>query len=70
MEIKRNLNNNTSLNRDLGGYTLNPVYTKLITENNLIQNKTKIETNTNKPNPKRTTRLAAEKANIAIRNYF
>ena len=69
IEIKRNLNNNTSLNRDLGEYTLNPMYTKLITENNLIQNKTKIGTNKNKPNPKRTTRLAAEKANIAIRNY-
>ena len=69
IEIKQNLNNNTSLNRDLGEYTLNPMYTKLITENNLIQNKTKIGTNKNKPNPKRTTRLAAEKANIAIRNY-
>ena len=70
IEIERNLNNNTSLNRDLGEYTLNPMYTKLITENNLIQNKTKIGTNKNKPNPKRTTRLAAEKANITIRNYF
>ena len=69
IEIKRNLNNNTSLNTDLGEYTLNPMYTKLITENNLIQNKTKTGTNKNKPNPKRTTRLAAEKANIAIRNY-
>jgi len=38
--IKRNLNNNTSLNRDLGEYTINPMYTKLIKENNLIQNKT------------------------------
>jgi len=46
------------------------MYTKLILENNLIQNKTKIGTNKNKPNPKRTTRLAAEKVNIAIRNYF
>ena len=69
IEIKRNLNNNTSPNRDLGEYTLNPMYTKLIIENNLIQNKTKIGTNKNKPNPKRTTRLAAEKANIAVRNY-
>jgi len=69
IEIKRNLNNNTSLNRDLGQYTLNLMYTKLIIENNLIQNKTKIGTNKYKPNPKRTTRLAAEKANIAKRNY-
>jgi len=45
------------------------MYTKLTTENNLIQNKTKIGTNKNKPNPKRTIRLAAGKANIAIRNY-
>ena len=62
------LNNNTSLNRDLGEYTVNPMYTKLIIEN-LIQNKTKIGTNKNKSNPKRTARLAAEKANIAMRNY-
>ena len=68
IEIKRNLNNNKSLNRDLGEYTLNPMYTKLIIENNLIQNKTKIGINKNKPNIKRTIRLAAEKANIAIRN--
>ena len=54
---------------DLGEYTLNPMYTKLIIENNLIQNKTKIGTNKNKPNIKRTIRLAAEKANIAIRNH-
>ena len=33
IEIKRNLNNNTSLNRDLGEYTLNPMYTKLIIKN-------------------------------------
>jgi len=37
--------------------------------NNIIQNETKIGMNKNKPNPKRTTRLATEKANIAIRNY-
>ena len=53
----------------MGEYTLNPLYTKLTIEDNLIQNKTKIGTNKNKPNPERTTRLAAEKANIAIRNY-
>ena len=41
IEIKRNLNDNTSLNRNLVEYTLNPVYRKLIIENNLIQNKTK-----------------------------
>ena len=41
IKIKRNLNNNTSLNRDLGEYTLNPTYTKLIIENNLIHNKKK-----------------------------
>ena len=52
IEIKRNLNNNTSQNRDSGEYTLNPMYTKLIPENILIQNKTKIGTNKNKPNPK------------------
>ena len=69
IEIKRNLNNNTSLNRDLGEYTFKPMYTKLIIENNLIQNETKIGTNKNKPNPKRNIRLAAEKANIAIRNH-
>ena len=69
IKIKQNLNNNTSLNRDLGECTLNPMYTKLITENNLIQNKTKIGTNKNKPNPKRITRLATEKTNITIRNY-
>ena len=69
IEVKRNLNNNTPLNRDLGEYTLNPMYTKLIIKNNIIQNKTKIGMNKNKPNPKRTTRLAAEKAYIAIRNY-
>ena len=40
IEIKRNLNNNTSLNRDLGEYTLNPMYTQLIIENNLIRTKT------------------------------
>ena len=67
-DIKRNLNNNTSLNRDLGEYTLNPKYKKLIIETNLIQYKTKIGTNKNKPNPKRTISLAAEKANIEIRN--
>ena len=53
----------------MGEYTLNHMHTKLIIENNLIQNKTKKGTNKNKPNPKRTTRLAVEKANIAIRNY-
>ena len=69
IEIKRNLNDYTFLNRDFGEYTLNHMYTKLIIENNIIQNKTKIRTNKNTPNPKRTIRLAAEKANIAIRNY-
>ena len=54
----------------MGEYTLNPMYTKLTIENNLIQNKIKIGTNKNKSNPKRTTRLAAEKANIGIRHYF
>ena len=48
----------------MGEYTLNPMFTKLITGNNIIQNKTKIGTNKNKRNPKRTTRLAAEKTNI------
>ena len=43
--------------------------TKLIIENNLFQNKTKIGMNKNKPNIKRTIRLAAEKANVAIRNH-
>ena len=52
IEIKWNLSNNTSLNRDLGEFTLNPMYTKLITENNLIQNKTKIGTNKTSPIPK------------------
>ena len=69
IEIKQNLYNNTSLNRDLGEYTLNPMYTKLIIENNLIQNKAKIGTIKNRPNPERTIRLAAEKANITIRNH-
>ena len=45
IEIKRNFNSNTSLNRNLGENTLNPMHTKLIIENNLIQNKTKIGTN-------------------------
>ena len=43
--------------------------TILIIENNPIQNKTKIGTIKNNPNPKRTAGLAAEKANIAIINY-
>ena len=32
IEIKRNLNDNTFLNRNFGEYTLNPLYTKLIIE--------------------------------------
>ena len=52
IEINRNLNDNTSLSRDLGEYTLNPMYTRLVIEDILIQNKTKIETNKTSPIPK------------------
>ena len=70
IEIERNLNNNTSLNRDLGEYTLNPMYTKLITENNLIQNKTKIGTNKNKPNPRRTIKISCREGKYHNKKVF
>ena len=53
----------------MGGIHTQNMYTKIIIENSVFQNKTKLGTNKDKPNPKRTIRIAAEKPNIAIRNY-
>ena len=69
IEIRLKINNNISLNRDLGEYTLNALYTNLIKNDLTKYFKKPIDINT-EPVTKRPLRLAAKKAGLAIRTCF
>ena len=67
--IRLNINNNISLNRDLGEYSLNALYTNLIKNDLTKYYKKPIDINT-EPVINRPIRSAAKKARLALKTYF
>ena len=66
IEIKIKINSNISLNRDLGEYSLNALYTNLI-KNDLTNYIKKPVNNSTQPITNRPSRLAAKKARLALK---
>ena len=69
IEISLKINNNNSLNRDLGEYSLNSLCSNLI-KNDLTKCFTKPIYNSIEPATKRPLRQAAENARMALRNFI
>jgi len=67
IEISLKINNNISLNRDLGEYSLNSLYSNLI-KNDPTKYFTKPIYNSIEPATKRPLRQAAKNARLALRN--
>ncbi|XP_065583868.1 uncharacterized protein LOC136042864 [Artemia franciscana] len=67
IEINLKINKNISLNRDLGEYSLNSLYSNLI-KNDLTKYFTKPIYNSTEPTTKRPLRQAAKQARLALRN--
>ena len=69
IEIRLKIDNNISLNRDLGEYSLNALYTNLIKNDLTKYYKKPIDINT-KPVTNRPMRSAAKKARLALKTCF
>ena len=67
IEINHKINNNISLNRDLGEYSLSSLYSNLI-KNDLTKYFTKPIYNSIEPATKRPLRQAAKITRLALRN--
>ena len=67
IEINLKINKNISLNRDLGEYSLNSLYSNLI-KNDLTKYFTKPIYNSTEPTTKRPLRQATKQARLALRN--
>ena len=66
IKIKIKISSNISLNRDLGEYSLNALYTNLI-KNDLTNYIKKPVNNSSQPITNRPSRLAAKKARLALK---
>ena len=69
IEIRLKINNNVSLNRDLGEYSLNALYANLIKNDLTKYHKKTIDINT-EPVTNRPIRSATKKARLALKMCF